>query len=49
MNEELIKKVVALLNEKWGNEEWKILSEEEKLSIVKEFIDKNDLLNKTVQ
>lgn len=49
MNEELIKKVVAMLNEKWGNEDWKILSEEEKLSIVKEFIDENDLLNKTVQ
>lgn len=49
MNEELIKKVVAMLNEKWGNEDWKILSEEEKLSIVKEFIGENDLLNKIVQ
>ena len=43
MNEELIKKVVALLNEQWGNEEWKNLSEAEKTRLVEE------QLNKTVQ
>lgn len=49
MNEELIKKVVALLNEQWGNEDWKNLTEEEKLRIVKEYIDENNLLNGIVQ
>ena len=49
MNEELIKKVVALLNEQWGNEDWKNLTEEEKLRIVKEYIDENGLLIDSVQ
>ena len=49
MNEELIKKVVSLLNEQWGNEDWKKLTEEEKLRIVRESIDEEDLLNKIVQ
>ena len=49
MNEELIKKVVAILDEKWGNEDWKKLSEAEKIRIVGEFIEENDLLNKIVQ
>lgn len=49
MNEELIKKVVALLNEQWGNEEWKNLTEEEKLRTVKEYIDESNLLNGIVQ
>lgn len=49
MKEELIKKVVALLNEQWGNEVWKNLTEEEKLQIVKEYIDENGLLNGIVQ
>jgi len=49
MNEELIKKVVALLNEQCGNEDWKNLTEEEKLRIVKEHIDENNLLNGIVQ
>ncbi len=49
MNEELIKKVVAMLNEQWGNEDWKNLTEEEKLRIVSEHIDENNLLNNSVQ
>jgi len=49
MNEELIKKVVAILNEQWGNEEWKNLTEEEKLRTVKEYIDESNLLNGIVQ
>ena len=49
MNEEIIKRVVADLNEKWGNEDWKTLSEEEKTRIVREFIEENDVLNGTVQ
>ncbi len=49
MNEELIKKVVAILDEKWGNEDWKKLSEAEKTRIVGEFIEEDGLLNKIVQ
>lgn len=49
MNEELIKKVVALLNEQWDNENWKNLTEEEKIRIVGEFIEEDGLLNKIVQ
>ena len=44
MNEELIKKVVAILDEQWGNEDWKKLSEAEKIRLVKE-----QLLNNSVQ
>ena len=44
MNEELINKVVAILDEQWGNEDWKKLSAAEKIRLVKE-----QLLNKTVQ
>ena len=44
MNEELINKVVAALDELWGNEDWKKLPEEEKIRLVKE-----QLLNETVQ
>lgn len=43
MNKELIKKVVAILDEQWGNKDWKNLSEEEKLRIVEQ------QLNETVQ
>lgn len=43
MNEELINKIVAILNEKWGNEDWNGLSEEEKIRIVEQ------QLNETVQ
>lgn len=49
MNEELIKKVVAVLDEKWGNEDWKKLTEEEKLRIVGEYIGESGLLNGSVQ
>lgn len=49
MNEELIKKVVAILDEKWGNEDWKKLTKEEKLRIVGEHIDESGLLNGNVQ
>lgn len=48
MNEELIKKVVAILDEKWGNEDWKKLSDDEKMEIVGEYI-KDGLLNESVQ
>ena len=48
MNEEL-KKVVAVLDEKWGNEDWKKLTEEEKLRIVGEYIGESGLLNGSVQ
>ena len=48
MNEELIKKVVAILDEKWGNEDWKKLSDDEKTKIVGEYI-KDGLLNESVQ
>lgn len=44
MNEELINKVVAALDERWGNEDWKRLPEAEKARLVKE-----QLLNGTVQ
>ena len=44
MNEELIDKVVAILDEQWGNEDWKKLSAAEKFRLVKE-----QLLNKNVQ
>lgn len=44
MNEELINKVVAALDEQWGNEDWKKLPEAEKIRLVKE-----QLLNETVQ
>jgi len=44
MSEELIKKVVAILDEQWGNEDWKSLTEEEKIRLVKE-----QLLNNSVQ
>lgn len=49
MNEELIKKVVAVIDEKWGNEDWKKLTEEEKLRIVGEYIGESGLLNGSVQ
>ena len=49
MNEELIKKVVAVLNERWGNEDWKELTEEEKLRIVGEYLNEDDELNGIVQ
>lgn len=49
MNEELIKKVVAILDEKWGNEDWKRLSVAEKTRIVGESIDEDDLLDEIVQ
>lgn len=49
MKEELIKKVIAMLNEQWGNEDWKNLAEEEKLRIVEEFIGESGLLNGNVQ
>lgn len=49
MNEELIKKVVAILDEQCGNEDWKKLSGEEKTRIVRESIDEEDILNKIVQ
>lgn len=48
MNEELIKKVVAILDEKWGNEDWKKLSDDEKTEIVGEYI-KDGLLNESAQ
>lgn len=44
MNEELINKVVAALDERWGNEDWKKLSAAEKTRLVKE-----QLLNGSVQ
>ena len=43
MNEELIKKVAAILDERWGNEDWKRLTEEDKLRAVREFIGENGL------
>ncbi len=49
MNEELIKKVVAVLNERWGNEDWKKLTEEEKLRIVCEYLNEDGELNGIVQ
>lgn len=49
MNEELIKKVVAVLNERWGNEDWKKLTEEEKLRIVGEYLNEDGELNGIVQ
>lgn len=49
MNEELIKKVVAVLNERWGNEDWKELTEEEKLRFVGEYLNEDDELNGIVQ
>ena len=41
MNEELINKVVAILDEQWGNEDWKELSTEEKIQLVKEQLNEN--------
>lgn len=49
MKEELIKKVVAIIDEKCGDEGWKNLAEEEKLRIVEEFIGESGLLNGNVQ
>ena len=49
MNEELIKKVVAVLNERWGNEDWKKLTEEEKLRFVGEYLNEDNELNGIVQ
>ena len=49
MNEELIKKVVAILNEKWGNEDWKNLTDEDKMRIVGEFISENNMTENAIQ
>lgn len=49
MNEELIKKVVAILNEKWGNEDWKNLTDEDKMRIVWEFISENNMTENAIQ
>lgn len=48
MNEELIKKVVAILNEKWGNEDWKNLTDEDKMRIVGEFISENNMTDNAI-
>ena len=44
MNEELINKIIEVLDTSWGNEDWKKLSASEKIRLVKE-----QLLNENVQ
>ena len=44
MNEELINKIIEVLDSSWGNEDWKKLSAAEKIRLVKE-----QLLNENVQ
>ena len=48
MNEELIDKIIAILNER-GSHDWNRLSVEEKKRIVKDYILTDDALNDFVQ